>query len=78
MMFHCIHLLYHRNHHQLLLPLAKPFEKASRKLIKDDNNQIERGAEIKAMDETFDPNVHNAVMTESLEEKEDGTITKVG
>ena len=33
--------------------------------------------EIKAMDETFDPNVHNAVMTESLEEKEDGTVTKV-
>ena len=33
--------------------------------------------EIKAMDEAFDPNVHNAVMTESLEEKEDGTITKV-
>ena len=34
-------------------------------------------AEIKAMDETFDPNVHNAVMTESIEEKEDGTVTKV-
>ena len=34
----------------LLLPLAKPFEKASRKLIKDDNNLIERGAEIKALD----------------------------
>ena len=33
--------------------------------------------EIKAMDETFDPNVHNAVMTESLEDKEDGTITNV-
>ena len=33
--------------------------------------------EIMAMDETFDPNVHNAVMTESLEEKEDGTVTKV-
>ena len=33
--------------------------------------------EIKAMDETFDPNVHNAVMTESVEEKEDGTITNV-
>ena len=33
--------------------------------------------EIKAMDETFDPNVHNAVMTETLEEKEDGTVTKV-
>ena len=33
--------------------------------------------EIKAMDETFDPNVHNAVMTESPEEKEDGTVTKV-
>ena len=33
--------------------------------------------EIKALDETFDPNVHNAVMTESLEEKEDGTVTKV-
>ena len=34
-------------------------------------------AEIKAMDESFDPNVHNAVMTESIEDKEDGTITKV-
>ena len=34
----------------LLLPLAKPFEKASRKLVKDDNNLIERGAEIKALD----------------------------
>ena len=33
--------------------------------------------EIKAMDEAFDPNVHNAVMTETIEEKEDGTITKV-
>ena len=33
--------------------------------------------EIKAKDEAFDPNVHNAVMTESLEEKEDGTVTKV-
>ncbi len=33
--------------------------------------------EIKAMDETFDPNVHNAVMTESLEEKEDGVVTNV-
>ena len=33
--------------------------------------------EIKAMDEEFDPNVHNAVMTETIEEKEDGTITKV-
>ena len=33
--------------------------------------------EVKAMDEEFDPNVHNAVMTETIEEKEDGTITKV-
>ena len=33
--------------------------------------------EITAMDETFDPNVHNAVMTDNLEDKEDGTITKV-
>ena len=33
--------------------------------------------EIKAQDEAFDPNVHNAVMTESLEDKEDGTVTKV-
>ncbi len=33
--------------------------------------------EIKAMDETFDPNVHNAVMTETVEDKEDGTITNV-
>ena len=34
-------------------------------------------AEIKAMDEEFNPNVHNAVMTESVEDKEDGTVTKV-
>ena len=33
--------------------------------------------EIKAMDEEFDPNVHNAVMTETIEDKEDGIITKV-
>ena len=33
--------------------------------------------EIKAMDEEFDPNVHIAVMTETIEEKEDGTVTKV-
>ena len=33
--------------------------------------------EIKAMDEEFDPNVHNAVMTDNIEDKEDGTITKV-
>ncbi|MBR3330791.1 MAG: nucleotide exchange factor GrpE [Mogibacterium sp.] len=33
--------------------------------------------EIKAKDEAFDPNVHNAVMTECLEDKEDGTVTKV-
>ena len=33
--------------------------------------------EIKAMDEEFDPNVHNAVMTETIEDKEDGTVTKV-
>ena len=33
--------------------------------------------EIKAEDEVFDPNVHNAVMTESVEDKEDGTVTKV-
>ena len=33
--------------------------------------------EIKAMDEEFDPNVHNAVMTETIEDKEDGTITQV-
>ena len=33
--------------------------------------------EINAMDETSDPNVHNAVMTDNLEDKEDGTITKV-
>jgi len=34
-------------------------------------------AEIEAMDKEFDPNVHNAVMTETLEEAEDGVITKV-
>lgn len=33
--------------------------------------------EISAMDEPFDHNVHNAVMTENLEEKDDGIITKV-
>ena len=33
--------------------------------------------EIKAEDEVFDPNVHNAVMTESVDDKEDGTVTKV-
>ena len=33
--------------------------------------------EIKAMDEEFDPNVHNAVMTDSIEDKNDGKITKV-
>ena len=29
------------------------------------------------MGEEFDPNVHNAVMTEQSEEQEDGTISKV-
>ena len=33
--------------------------------------------EIKAMDEAFDPNVHNAVMTQTDDEKEDGVITMV-
>ena len=33
--------------------------------------------EIKAMDEEFDPNVHNAVMTDNIEDKDDGKITKV-
>ncbi len=33
--------------------------------------------EIKAMDEAFDPNVHNAVLAETVEDKEDGVITKV-
>ena len=33
--------------------------------------------EIKALDEDFDPNVHNAVMTENIEDKDDGKITKV-
>ena len=37
----------------LLLPLAKPFERASRKLIKDDPNHVERGAEIEGMDEAL-------------------------
>ena len=37
----------------LLLPLAKTFENASRKLVKDDPNQVERGAEIEAMDEAL-------------------------
>ena len=34
-------------------------------------------AEIKVVDEEFNPNVHNAVMTESVDDKEDGVITKV-
>lgn len=34
-------------------------------------------SEIEAMDKEFDPNVHNAVMTETIEDKEDGVITKV-
>lgn len=33
--------------------------------------------EIEALDKEFDPNVHNAVMTENLEDKEDGKISKV-
>ena len=33
--------------------------------------------EIPAMGEEFDPNVHNAVMTEQSEEQEDGKISKV-
>ncbi|MBQ6456787.1 MAG: nucleotide exchange factor GrpE [Mogibacterium sp.] len=33
--------------------------------------------EIKALGEEFDPNVHNAVMTEDSEEQEDGQISKV-
>ena len=33
--------------------------------------------EIKAMDETFDPNVHNAVMTDNTEEYENDKISKV-
>ena len=33
--------------------------------------------EIKAMDEDFDPNVHSAVMTDNIEDKDDGKITKV-
>ncbi len=33
--------------------------------------------EIKAMDESFDPNVHNAVMTANVEDKDDGIITMV-
>ena len=33
--------------------------------------------EIKAQDEVFDPNVHNAVLAENIEDKEDGVITKV-
>lgn len=34
-------------------------------------------SEIKALEEAFDPNVHNAVMTDNVEDKEDGTVTKV-
>ena len=34
-------------------------------------------AEIPALGEEFDPNVHNAVMTEQSEEHEDGKISKV-
>lgn len=33
--------------------------------------------EIEALDKEFDPNVHNAVMTETIDDKEDGVITKV-
>lgn len=33
--------------------------------------------EIKAEDEVFDPNMHNAVLAENVEDKEDGVITKV-
>ena len=33
--------------------------------------------EIKAMDEVFDPNVHNAVLADNVEDKEDGVVTKV-
>lgn len=33
--------------------------------------------EIEALDKEFDPNVHNAVMTETIDDKEDGAITKV-
>lgn len=33
--------------------------------------------EIKALGEDFDPNVHNAVMTEQSEEHEDGKVSKV-
>ena len=33
--------------------------------------------EIKALDEDFDPNIHNAVMTDNIEDKDDGKITKV-
>ena len=33
--------------------------------------------EIKALDEDFDPNVHNAVMTDNIADKDDGKITKV-
>ncbi len=33
--------------------------------------------EIKAQDEVFDQNVHNAVLAENIEDKEDGVITKV-
>lgn len=34
-------------------------------------------SEIEAMDAEFDPNVHNAVMTDNIDEKDDGIITKV-
>ncbi len=34
-------------------------------------------SEIAALGEEFDPNVHNAVMTESSEEHEDGKVSKV-
>lgn len=33
--------------------------------------------EIRALDEDFDPNVHNAVMTDNIEDRDDGKITKV-
>ena len=48
-----IHTIFKLSTAILLLPLAKPFETASRKLVKDDPHQMERGAEIEGLDEAL-------------------------
>ena len=48
-----IHTVFKLSTAILLLPLAKPFEKASRKLVKNDANKVERGAELEGLDEAL-------------------------